>query len=214
MKKKTKRAFAPALSIVGMFALLLSAGLFASCSEDKGTTDEFAQWQSKNDAYWDQLYHETQQKIAGGDTSWRIILNYSQDGTTSTDGSPLTHGKNQYIIVHTLALSNCIEHPMYTDSVLVHYQGRLIPSPTYTAGLVFDSSWGAGAFDAQTARMRGLMVSKVVDGFATALQAMHLGDHFVVYIPYRLGYGNKMQGKVPGCSDLIFDLRLAKIFRK
>ena len=48
----------------------------------------------------------------------------------------------------------------------------------------------------------------LVDGFATALQHMRRGDHWMVYIPYQLGYGSQSQTGVPAYSTLIFDLRL------
>ena len=49
----------------------------------------------------------------------------------------------------------------------------------------------------------------MVDGFSTALQAMHIGDYWRVYIPSDLGYGSAGSGSnVPGNSLLIFDLIL------
>ncbi|WP_025002972.1 FKBP-type peptidyl-prolyl cis-trans isomerase [Prevotella dentasini] len=214
MMKMRKFMLRHTTRMLGVFALLLSAGLFASCSESDNTVEEYAGWKAKNENYWDNLYRTTQQKIAEGDRTWQIILNYSYQNQTGSSESPLSYGKDKYIIVHTLATSNSMESPLYTDSVQVHYQGRLIPSETYTAGLVFDSSWGGGVFDAETSKAAGMRVSKLVDGFSTALQAMHLGDHWVVYIPYQLGYGAEAKNDIPAYSSLIFDVQLSKIIRR
>lgn len=96
--------------------------------------------------------------------------------------------------------------------------GRLIPSTTYTSGLIFDKSWSSDKFNAATSRpvhsYIGLTYdaegkpTSLVDGFTTALMSMHRGDHWTVYIPYQLGYGEKNSGVVPAYSTLIFDLRL------
>jgi len=37
---------------------------------------------------------------------------------------------------------------------------------------------------------------------------MHRDDHWIVYIPYQLGYGRQGQGQVQAYSVLIFDIRL------
>jgi FKBP-type peptidyl-prolyl cis-trans isomerase FklB len=51
-------------------------------------------------------------------------------------------------------------------------------------------------------------VDAVLEGFATALQHMHRGDHWRVTIPYQLGYGTSDYNSIPGYSTLIFDIRL------
>ena len=197
---------------------MLSAGLFTSCTENDDTVEEYANWQSKNKTYWDNLYTTTQQKIKGGDTSWKIILNYTFQNQKQTTGSALTYRPENYIIAHVEQAGTGTTSPLYSDSVSMHYMGRLIPSTTYTAGLIFDKSWSSNTFNAATSRpnhsyiglsydSKGKPIS-LVDGFTTALMSMHRGDHWTVYIPYQLGYGEKSSGVVPAYSTLIFDLRL------
>ena len=197
---------------------MLSAGLFTSCTENDDTVEEYANWQSKNETYWDNLYTTTQQKIKGGDTSWKIILNYTFQNQKQTTGSALTYRPENYIIAHVEQAGTGTTSPLYSDSVSMHYMGRLIPSTTYTAGLIFDKSWSSNTFNAATSRpnhsyiglsydSKGKPIS-LVDGFTTALMSMHRGDHWTVYIPYQLGYGEKSSGVVQAYSTLIFDLRL------
>lgn len=208
-------------TLIGVFCLggmMLSAGLFTSCTENDDTVEEYANWQSKNETYWDNLYTTTQQKIKGGDTSWKIILNYTFQNQKQTTGSALTYRPENYIIAHVEQAGTGTTSPLYSDSVSMHYMGRLIPSTTYTSGLIFDKSWSSNRFNAATSRpvhsYIGLTYdaegkpTSLVDGFTTALMSMHRGDHWTVYIPYQLGYGEKNSGVVPAYSTLIFDLRL------
>lgn len=208
-------------TLIGVFCLggmMLSAGLFTSCTENDDTVEEYANWQSKNETYWDNLYTTTQQKIKSGDTSWKIILNYTFQNQKQTTGSALTYRPENYIIAHVEQAGTGTTSPLYSDSVSMHYMGRLIPSTTYTSGLIFDKSWSTNQFNAATSRpvhsYIGLTYdaegkpTSLVDGFTTALMSMHRGDHWTVYIPYQLGYGEKSSGVVPAYSTLIFDLRL------
>ena len=208
-------------TLIGVFCLggmMLSTGLFTSCTENDDTVEEYANWQSKNETYWDNLYTTTQQKIKSGDTSWKIILNYTFQNQKQTTGSALTYRPENYIIAHVEQAGTGTTSPLYSDSVSMHYMGRLIPSTTYTSGLIFDKSWSTNQFNAATSRpvhsYIGLTYdaeskpTSLVDGFTTALMSMHRGDHWTVYIPYQLGYGEKNSGVVPAYSTLIFDLRL------
>ena len=61
-----------------LFAAMFSVGLLSSCSEDEKENEEFANWKSKNTTYWTNLYNTTKQKIAKGDTSWKLIRGKQQ----------------------------------------------------------------------------------------------------------------------------------------
>ena len=182
-------------TLIGVFCLggmMLSTGLFTSCTENDDTVEEYANWQSKNETYWDNLYTTTQQKIKSGDTSWKIILNYTFQNQKQTTGSALTYRPENYIIAHVEQAGTGTTSPLYSDSVSMHYMGRLIPSTTYTSGLIFDKSWSTNQFNAATSRpvhsYIGLTYdaegkpTSLVDGFTTALMSMHRGDHWTVWL--------------------------------
>lgn len=78
--------------------------------------------------------------------------------------------------------------------VTVHYTGKTIN------GKIFDSSRGgvAPAF-----RLRDL-----ITGWVMALQHMHVGDRWEIYIPAEKAYGKLNQPGIPGGSTLIFDIEL------
>lgn len=204
-----------AASMLALAMMSMAMFIFSSCSEDEGDVDEFANWQEQNEAYWSSLYSATQQKIAGGDDSWQIILSYTKQNQTATEGSTLNFKPEDYIIVHKLENGSGTESPLYTDSVRVHERGQLIPSATYTGGLIFESSW-TGTFDEQTSRPQLMRVYNRTTGLATALMEMRRGDHWQVYVPYQLGYGaskaTASQASIPAYSTLIYDLRLVDIY--
>lgn len=89
--------------------------------------------------------------------------------------------------------------PSATDKVTVHYTGKLID------GTVFDSSVERN--DPITFELNG-----VIPGWTEALQLMHEGDKWMLYIPYELAYGERGAGEqIPPYSTLIFEVELIKV---
>lgn len=89
--------------------------------------------------------------------------------------------------------------PAIDDAVTVDYRGTL------TNGTVFDSSIERG----MPAQFR---VNQVIPGWTEALQLMKPGDKWMLYIPARLAYGSQAVGdKIPGNSDLIFQVELLRV---
>lgn len=183
----------------------------ASCSESNDEVDEFADWQTKNETYFNNIYQQAQQNIAAGNTSWKIIKNWSLPEYNAA----YTASATDNIVVQVLQSGDQTSAtPMYSDSVRVNYVGRFIPTPSYSQGMIFDRSY-TGELDPATALPTGFWVSGVVDGFATALQQMHIGDRWLVYIPYQLGYGDTQSStsSIPAYSTLIFDINLVSFYR-
>lgn len=73
MTKTIKTFFRHVVSMLCLGGLLLTSMSIVSCSEDKDDVEEFANWKTTNENYWNKLYTTTEQKIKGGDTSWKII---------------------------------------------------------------------------------------------------------------------------------------------
>jgi len=174
----------------------LHSSLFTSCSEDDATEDEYADWQLRNEVFFASL----SDSLSANPAQWQRILNYSLSGDADHDAA-------SYIYVKKLEQGTGTESPCYTDSVRLSYQGRLIPTTTYPEGHIFDSTL-YGSYSLATTATAKQVVSGVVDGFATAVQHMHCGDRWRVYIPYQLGYGKTEQNSIPAYSTLIFDITL------
>ena len=85
--------------------------------------------------------------------------------------------------------------PTVRSIVSVHYKGSLID------GKEFDNSYKRNCPEA-------FRLCEVIDGWQLALQQMHVGDKWVIYIPSEMGYGSKASGPIPGFSTLIFEVEL------
>ena len=88
-----------------------------------------------------------------------------------------------------------------------------MPTLSYPEGRVFDHSGLYSApeevFHPDFSQPTGLLVSNTVDGFTTAIQYMHIGDHWVVYVPAEMGYGtSNVNSVLRGNSMLIFEIQL------
>lgn len=189
---------------VALFAVF---GL-ASCSEEDDTLEEFPNWQARNDAFFNSLTDSVMNllELNPARTDWKRIKSWSK--SDSIEGS-----NSDYIIVNVIEEGDAASAtPLYTDTVTVHYLGRLLPSVSYPYGYVFDQSYYGNYYDDVSKPLQMAIGNSggnmLVDGFATALQHMRRGDHWMVYIPYQLGYGSQSQTGVPAYSTLIFDLRL------
>ena len=194
---------------------LLAVLALASCKEEDDAVEEFANWQAVNDEYFSKLVWEVKSidytSLPGSGPSnlspYKLIPCY----TTPEVGYTLNY--YDYVVAEKLEQGSGTTSPLLTDSVEVHYSGRLLPSASYPKGYQFDSSY-AGTFDPVLATPSKFAVLGVVKGFSTALMNMHRGDHWRIYIPYQLAYGATARTAVPAYSTLIFDLRLEDFWRK
>lgn len=189
-------------NILALLVLMFAPLCFMACSESDDTVEEFPDWKNRNEAYFNDIYEKAK---SINDGSWKIIRNYTLEDTIPTSNT-------DYIVVEVLEEGNGSGCPMFTDSVLVNYRGRIIPSTSYPDGYVFDQSY-TGDYNPQTAMPSQLYVGSLIDGFATALQYMHIGDRWRVYIPYQMGYGTTATTSIPAYSTLIFDISLVAYYR-
>lgn len=91
--------------------------------------------------------------------------------------------------------------PTANDRVEVHYTGKLID------GTVFDSSVERGV-------PATFGVTQVISGWVEALQLMHEGDQWRLYIPSDLAYGpNGAGGLIGPDTTLIFDVQLLRVIK-
>ena len=88
--------------------------------------------------------------------------------------------------------------PASTDTVTVHYTGKLID------GTVFDSSVECG-------EPATFGVTQVIPGWVEALQLMSEGAKYRLYIPSQLAYGPQGAGPIGPNQTLIFDVELISI---
>ena len=114
------------------------------------------------------------------------------------DGKEELFEISQGVLVKILKQGDGDRCPRGGNVVTVHYNGSLIN------GKVFDSSYERGYPEA-------FRLSDLIVGWQIALTQMHVGDHWIVYIPYQLGYGTRDSGPIPAYSTLIFEMELVAI---
>lgn len=91
------------------------------------------------------------------------------------------------------------KQPKATDTVTTHYAGRFLD------GKEFDSSIKRG-------QPASFPVNGVIAGWTEALQLMHVGDKWELYVPYNLAYGEEGRpGGIPPSSLLIFEVELLDV---
>lgn len=86
-------------------------------------------------------------------------------------------------------------HPGPTDSVTVHYVGKLAD------GQEFDSSINRGM-------PTTFPLNRVIRGWQEGVALMGVGDKVELAIPYQLAYGPEGKGPIPGAATLLFTVEL------
>ena len=110
------------------------------------------------------------------------------------DGVTVTASGLQYRVI----TEGAGDAPKATDTVEVHYEGRLI------SGDVFDSSIARG-------EPVSFPLNGVIPGWSEGVQLMKVGSKFEFTIPSALAYGPSGTGPIPPNSVLVFDVELLEI---
>ena len=87
--------------------------------------------------------------------------------------------------------------PTVRSIITAHYTGWTIN------GKKFDSSRGGVPLACR--------LCDLIEGWIIAMQQMHIGDKWEIYLPAEMGYGKFSQPSIPGGSTLIFEIELISI---
>jgi FKBP-type peptidyl-prolyl cis-trans isomerase FklB len=176
---------------------------FTACDETTGEVDPYEDWETRNQQYIDSIATVANANLGNEVGQWKRIHSYKFT-------EPLAGGDvNDYVYAQILQKGEGTVSPLFTDSVYTHYRGKLIPLITGTT-VTFDQSY-TGDLDPSIAVASSFSVGAVITGWTTALQQMHAGDRWMLYIPSDLGYGTSGSTSIPSGSTLIFDLYLEKV---
>jgi FKBP-type peptidyl-prolyl cis-trans isomerase FklB len=176
---------------------------FTACDETTGEVDPYEDWETRNQQYIDSIATVANANLGNEVGQWKRIHSYKFT-------EPLPGGDvNDYVYAQILQKGEGTVSPLFTDSVYTHYRGKLIPLITGTT-VTFDQSY-TGDLDPSIAVASSFSVGAVITGWTTALQQMHAGDRWMLYIPSDLGYGTSGSTSIPSGSTLIFDLYLEKV---
>lgn len=172
----------------------------SACKEDDNTVEEFPNWQARNETYFTQAY---QQALTASATNPNVKVLHAWS---------LPASRNQptdFVVVKVLETGTGTIAPLYTDTAMVHLQGRLIPSTTYTKGKVFVQTWQTETFSPTSNAPQKVSNSQWGVGLGTALLHMHKGDRWQITVPAALTTGIDSRYGIPANSTLVFDVMLA-----
>ena len=194
------------LKIYSLFLFVTFFGL-VSCDETE-EVGEYANWAVRNSEYIDSIANVARANESG---DWRVYLAYGINDTLQWDNQ-------YYVYCKVLRKGDGTESPSYSDTVLVNYRGRLIPSKTYPEGAIFDESY-LGQLDPAVNVPQKLNLSGCVRGWTTAMlhmvkgETISTGDVWRIYIPATLGYEDRQNvSGIPPYSTLIYDLNLVNFY--
>lgn len=208
--------------LIYIASFLLMANLFASCDEveEVGLYDH---WRPRNEAFIDSIHALASTRlvsqIADETESGVKVSDIAVNEMFALETSASTNEVKQYVYCKKIICNNEGGRPLYTDKVSAFYYG------TNILGERFDGNFmGYSAADTQVLDKDGkkptefdsptdFAVNGVIPGWTTALQYMHPGERWMLYIPYQSAYGESDYNGILGYSALTFDLVLEEVVK-
>lgn len=194
------------LKIYSLFLFVAFMGL-VSCDETE-EAGEYDNWAARNVAFIDSIANVARADESG---DWKVLLAYGMNDTLQWDNQ-------YYVYCNIIRRGDSIESPGFSDTVLVNYRGRFIPTKTDPEGNIFDESY-LGQLDPEVNVPQKLNLSGCVRGWTTAMMRMvkgktrATGDVWRIYVPATLGYDSRTDvSGIPAYSTLIFDLNLVDFY--
>ena len=150
------------IALIGLMVFLLS---FNACSDDENYFYS-EEWRSHN---------ERQVTEAIQDPTFKPLKSISENGSVYWKYV-------DFIPDLEIEETNLVGPPRFTDSVDVRYQGWYLDPDNKE--IVFDTTEGIN-----NGKYFRTCLNNVIDGWATILQTMEVGDQVEIVVPHRLGYG-------------------------
>lgn len=195
--------------------LFLTVG-FAACDEVE-EVDEYANWEQRNTAFIDSVRVLAGDRVVPLNGSGDIVDGYQIGEMFALETTASTTAGKQYVYCKKISEDQTGARPTYTDNVEVFYYGTLINGTKFDGNFEGFSATDRGTLDpavkapTEFDSPSSFSVSGVVTGWIVALQYMHVGDRWMLYIPYQCGYGDSDYSSIPGYSTLTFDAQLEGI---
>lgn len=208
-------------SLLYLAVAVFSLCTLEACKEEDDTYDAYANWSSRNAEYFVRIAAEARDSIVRAKAlygeQWEEYCNWRMFKST-TKSQNVVGGVTDSICVYIEQRGTGTESPIWSDTVRVNYRGYLMPTPNMVNGewveerKVFSQSF-LGELNNQIVVPEKIGVSAAVPGFATALQYMHKGDVWWVYMPSELAYGSQSSGSVLPYSTLTFYTNLVEYYK-
>ncbi len=186
---------------------------FTACSETE-EFDDHANWESRNRDFIERMAdscdtYRVRGINADNATAGQMfrLLSYKLDPAKEWSRA------GAYVYCRVISKGDGTESPYITDSVRINYRARLIPTTNYPEGEIVDHSYKTDLLDPTVNVPASFQVNGLIDGVVTALQYMHVGDHWILYIPQQMAYGTTSKNQIPKYSALMFEINLTQFAR-
>ena len=175
-------------------ALMLSAGLLASCGNKKADATS----QEDSLQVIEEMVQTVETPVPGINGTPYNAAFFNNEANKSETASDSTYAVTPSGLRYVIAQQGSGKKPSATDNVTVHYVGTL------TNGNQFDSSIDRG-------EPTSFPLNRVIPGWTEGLQLMQEGGTAVFYIPSELAYGPQELPGIPANSPLIFWVQLIEV---
>lgn len=196
--------------------LFLSVG-FAACDEVE-EVGEYDNWEPRNTAFIDSIHALAASRLLPLNAAQGEADKFEPGEIFGLETTASTTAGKQYVYCKKIVKNTAGAVPVYTNTVETHYYGTLITGDTFggtfegyaatDCGVLDPETKAPTAFDSPTA----YSVSGAYwgTGWVSALQYMHVGERWMLYIPYQSGYGTGTSSLLEN-SAFTYDLQLESI---
>lgn len=196
--------------------LFLSVG-FAACDEVE-EVGEYDNWEPRNTAFIDSIHALAADRLLPLNVAQEEADKFEPGEMFGLETTASTTAGKQYVYCKKIVKNTAGAVPVYTNTVETHYYGTLITGDTFggtfegyaatDCGVLDPETKAPTAFDSPTA----YSVSGAYwgTGWVSALQYMHVGERWMLYIPYQSGYGTGTSSLLEN-SAFTYDLQLESI---
>ena len=196
--------------------LFLSVG-FAACDEVE-EVGEYDNWEPRNTAFIDSIHALAADRLLPLNAVLEEADKFEPGEMFGLETTASTTAGKQYVYCKKIVKNTAGAVPVYTNTVETHYYGTLITGDTFggtfegyaatDCGVLDPETKAPTAFDSPTA----YSVSGAYwgTGWVSALQYMHVGERWMLYIPYQSGYGTGTSSLLEN-SAFTYDLQLESI---
>lgn len=201
-----------------VLALLpFSVGLFTACDEVEEVS-KYDNWAARNTAFIDSIASLVGDRIVLLNTPGSVVDAYEEGQMFAIQTTSGTDQEAAYVYCKKLTKNVEGRRPYYAETVETYYYGTNILGEEFDGNFDGYSATDQGSLDgadrmptAFDAPATFSVDDNIISGWTWPLQYMHVGERWMLYVPYQSAYGTSGSGTILGYSALTFDLLLSDV---
>lgn len=211
------------MKLFGLYLSLLMIPFIVACNDDDDSIDygKYYGWRDENNALFDRMssylstdggaayFHDSIRSLGNGEcaTFYRVLRSADEDSLRAIGRWYTPYYTSNLRVHYTLYDTKSVLERLPSDAAGFN-------TPAIMDSIFFDSAVKADTLQSmQVLYYENFTCGDVVDGWGDVLQNMHIGDCWLVAIPWQCGYG--MSGKIASGIDpystLFFRIELCDI---